>query len=397
MIAKDEIKPMPLKVMVITLDGRIAGPQIRIAEICNILNKNYALPCQVLLPIGQSEKFVRKLIHYNIPYVQVPLTRLAKSFFSLLKWIVTFIPDLMRIKKILTAERPAIVHCNGSWQWKGVLAAYLSKIPIVWHLNDTKMHPIIKMVFDRLKHLAAAYIVEGEKVQEYYLQRLNSAKPAFNIYSPVNTREFDPKNVLSDSQLAAYPGIKIVTVCNVNPYKGLEYLIDCAAYLKTQSPELRFSFIVVGSLLPSQQTYIEQLNQRIRKNNLSCFFFHGQSDNIPKILSAADIYVCSSVSEACPQSVWEAMAMEKPVISTDVGCVSTFLKTNQNGWVIPVKDPLRMAEAIIAAVKNREKALAFGKKARLAILNHLSAEIIAKNQYDCYMSMINNQPLQNKK
>ena len=45
----------------------------------------------------------------------------------------------------------------------------------------------------------------------------------------------------------------------------------------------------------------------------------GMCNNIPELLANSDIFICSSISEAGPMTVYEAMSMKIPVITTDVG------------------------------------------------------------------------------
>ena len=47
--------------------------------------------------------------------------------------------------------------------------------------------------------------------------------------------------------------------------------------------------------------------------------------DLEKEIIIIDIYICTSNNEASPLSVWEAMSMEKAIISTDVGDVGKFI------------------------------------------------------------------------
>ena len=47
----------------------------------------------------------------------------------------------------------------------------------------------------------------------------------------------------------------------------------------------------------------------------------GMCNNIPELLANSDIFICSSISEAGPMTVYEAMSMKIPVITTDVGAL----------------------------------------------------------------------------
>ena len=55
----------------------------------------------------------------------------------------------------------------------------------------------------------------------------------------------------------------------------------------------------------------------------------GRQEDIPALLSCADVYISSSLGESFPNSIGEAMACELPCVVTDVGIQSLL-------WVIPV-------------------------------------------------------------
>jgi len=58
-----------------------------------------------------------------------------------------------------------IVHCNGAWQVKGIIAGKLAGAKVVWHLNDTRMPFFIKVVFSFLAVSSCdAFIAAGAVV-----------------------------------------------------------------------------------------------------------------------------------------------------------------------------------------------------------------------------------------
>jgi len=87
---------------------------------------------------------------------------------------------------------------------------------------------------------------------------------------------------------------------------------------------------------------------------------------------AADIFVCCSISESGPMSVFEAMAIENPIVTTDIGDVRKLFKNNQAGLIVPVNEADKMAEEVVALINNPARRAELGKQART----------IAKRQLD---------------
>ena len=74
--------------------------------------------------------------------------------------------------------------------------------------------------------------------------------------------------------------------------------------------------------------------------------FLGLRRDIPDLLNAADALVLSSAWEGLPNAIMEAMAAGLPVVSTDVGGVRELVQDGTNGYVVPPRDPLALADAM---------------------------------------------------
>ncbi len=89
----------------------------------------------------------------------------------------------------------------------------------------------------------------------------------------------------------------------------------------------------------------------------------GLRRDLPALLDAADGFVLASAWEGMPLAVGEAMAMEKPVVATDVG--GTRELVGESGTIVPSKDPGALAEAMLEMMKRApEDRQALGRAAR---------------------------------
>ena len=378
---------MSIKVANIILDGRFGGPQNRILWVAERLKK-YGIETVVIIPKKDSEFFYSKLVEKNIRVRRINLHRLTKHKSHLIGWFLFFIPELFFIYKFLEKEHIKLVHCNNSWQIKGVLAAKIAGAKVIWDLRDTRTVRIIKILFDILsRFFCDGFIVAGNKTKQYYLnnERLK-AKKIIEIQAPVDTSYFNPDHSVKDKVIAKSPGIKITTVGNINPDKGFEYFIEVANILTKKYKNLYF--YIVGAYLDSQNKYSEKLKWQVSKYNLKNLFFYGRSDNIPSILKATDIFLCTSVTEASPTAVWEAMAMEKAIVSTDVGDVSRYLKDGVNGFIVPPKDVKALAEKVSILIEDEKLRVKFGKLARAVAVKELDVAICADKHRRFYLGIL---------
>jgi glycosyltransferase involved in cell wall biosynthesis len=399
------------------MDSRIAGPQLRIAEVAKHLRRDHGIETVVVFPRENSREYRKILDSFQVTYHALSLHKVSKNLVNTLKWLLFFVPETLRLMRLIKKEKCDIVHCNAFWQWKGVLAGRLCGKKVVWHLNDTlnvvkkkagakpedfrdgsgkvgrhltdaRVKFFVRTIFRFLARRVDGFILACARVKEFYLDRFNLEKPMMEIQAPVDTEKFSPLTVKRGSHFEGYNGIKIVTVGNVNLVKGIEYFIEAAHELNKTHKNMNLHFFVVGNLFNSQTTYIRVLQQQINRHGLDNVILYGPADNIPALLADADIYVCSSVTEASPLSVWEAMSMEKPVVSTDVGSVKEFIKDNENGFVVPIREPAQLAEKIGVLIRDPDLRESFGKRARQVAVKHLDVKICAQNHAVCYYTLL---------
>jgi glycosyltransferase involved in cell wall biosynthesis len=104
--------------------------------------------------------------------------------------------------------------------------------------------------------------------------------------------------------------------------------------------------------------------------------FLGLQRDMPALLDAADGFVLGSAWEGLPQVIAEAMAMEKPVVATDVGGVHELM--GDQGTLVPAKDAEALAAAMVATMRrNRDDGVLQGQAARELIARRFSIDAVA--------------------
>jgi glycosyltransferase involved in cell wall biosynthesis len=104
--------------------------------------------------------------------------------------------------------------------------------------------------------------------------------------------------------------------------------------------------------------------------------FLGLRRDVPALLDAADAFVSASAWEGMPLAIGEAMAMEKPIVATDVGGVREWV--GNSDAVVPAQDSIALAEAMIAMMQRsvRER-VRTGRASRERVKQHFSIEASA--------------------
>ena len=124
--------------------------------------------------------------------------------------------------------------------------------------------------------------------------------------------------------------------------KGIREFATAVRRLRREHGEVPIA--LAGYLDPSPDSLTEaELDELVSEG----LHFHGKLDDVRPALAACSVYVLPSYREGTPRSVLEAMAMGRPVITTDTaGCRETVVE-GVNGFLVPVGD----ADALYAAMK----------------------------------------------
>jgi glycosyltransferase involved in cell wall biosynthesis len=265
----------------------------------------------------------------------------------------------------------------------------LSRKKVIWHLNDTSMPLFIRLSFSFFSNFVDSYIFASERSKNYYKSLNMKNKPEFVIPAPVDTIDFDcNKKYNGDKELIKEWSDKIIigTVANISPVKGLELFIKSAQILNKEINSIHF--VVVGRIFKNQKKYYKSLIdlcKTLSVNNIS--FINGRNDIRP-LLKRFNVYICSSKAESSPISVWEAMSMSKPIVSTDVGDVSKYVKNNYNGFII--SDHKELAVKTLFFINNKDNSLKFGANSRKSAIDNLDIKICASKHYNAYSETYQN-------
>jgi glycosyltransferase involved in cell wall biosynthesis len=142
--------------------------------------------------------------------------------------------------------------------------------------------------------------------------------------------------------------------------KGVRELIEAARILKQrQVPVL----IVIAGGLDLNLGAIAEGEVREWVNEGLCEWV-GHVDDVRPVLGAATVFVLPSYREGKPRSTQEALAIGRPVITTDaVGCRDT-VQHGVNGWLVPVRDAVALADAIEDSTRDRDRLMAMAAASR---------------------------------
>ncbi|MCF6173353.1 MAG: GT4 family glycosyltransferase PelF, partial [Campylobacteraceae bacterium] len=202
-------------------------------------------------------------------------------------------------------------------------------------------------------------------------------KKIHTIYNGIDTNKFKKFDIQKEEDRPI-----VVMVARIDPLKDIETFIRTAKMVAKEIPNVLFK--LYGPMVDEKyyhlcQNLIDELE--VDKN----FLFAGSTSSPQTAYNEGDVVMLTSISEAFPFVVIEAMACEKVVVSSDVGGTKEVLEGF--GYVVKPKDYQEFADKVAYILKNPDIAREMGIDARESILNGFTIEDMVDNYSAVYRKL----------
>ena len=248
----------------------------------------------------------------------------------------------------------------------GRVAGMITGVPVVLHIHGPDLHyPAYQRMADWFLSSAVdcALAVSTSAKQDCVHNR--SVKPERIIILPngVPLDMFEPLSVEACRILKKQWSIPadclvVGTITRLHEEKGNRFLLEAAARVLGEFPEVRFIVAGDGPLLEQLTAMASELD--IAKNVI----FTGFQEDVTGLLSMFDIKILPSLAEGSPQSLLEAMATGRAIVATTAGGLGEIISDGHDGCLVPPADSQALAERIIYLIKNKRQRVRMGEAAR---------------------------------
>ena len=170
----------------------------------------------------------------------------------------------------------------------------------------------------------------------------------------------------------------------LNAIKGHEKLIDVVMMLRERNIDCHL--IIAGEDEQGGGGYRHTIEQHIQNRDAEAHVtllgaISGTEHRAR--LARAHIFALASENEGISVAIMEAMAMQTPVVVTDVGGNSELVINGENGMLVSYNKPVEMAAAIENVLMNPEFALELTKASRIRVDDQFNASSTALRLLDC--------------
>lgn len=363
-------------------DGRLAGPQHRLIRVARLLR---SMNCRtvVICPKENGKSFGDACHDANIPIHHTDIVTPGGATSRWLLYVVRLPWDLWVLRKTIKAVSPDLVHVSGgSWQIRGILAAWTLNLPVAWHLNDTYVPWPVRFFFKYISRLPSGYIFASEATKEYYRVMVRpQCLDGPVIPSCVDVERFRQKEHEKKNRLV------LGTVASINPVKNIQFLIELVSYMRSNHGD--YILKIAGPVYHSQGEYLAFLRGLCESRGVTEFvLFEGPTSDVPTFMASIDVYICSSHFESSPTAVWEGMAAGLPIVSSAVGDVARHVENGVSGFVLQDFQLNAWAEALQKLGKNPDIRQCMGNLGRSHAKTSFSSTTVAQATLKMYLSIL---------
>jgi len=200
---------------------------------------------------------------------------------------------------------------------------------------------------------------------------------------------FDPSRAngkaLRDSWKADKDTIVIGSVGRLVPEVGQATFLKAAAGL-LKHHQWKMRFVIVGEdPLVASEDYVNELKELVRLFHMDEVVVFGQlGDNLPEVMSAFDVFVMPGREEVPGLGALEALAMERPVVLSNVAGAAEIVGRNEFGILVRPEDAFDLQSKILYLLENSSLRLSMGEGGRRHVLKYFDKRTRFERSLDLY-------------
>lgn len=244
--------------------------------------------------------------------------------------------------------------------------------------------PWKQLAQDQYNRLTAMAVANAEAIALDALRRERNLSPSrvAVIHNGVDWQRFaQAKPARLDKEIPGWkPGHPVVLkTANLFTYKGHADLIEAWQRVHKAHPDAHLLFA-------GRDTETgKQLRRQIRRAGLNeRVHLLGPRQDIPALLSAADLFVLASHEEGLPNAVVEATAAGLAIVATRVGGVPEAVLHHENGFLVPPRSPEELAKALVRLLEDGELRRQFGAAGQKLARERFSLERLVSDHEALY-------------
>lgn len=314
---------------------------------------------RVVLATRPNERWDRACAAAGVRHVAVPM-RSALDLAS--AWALA---------RLVREHRIDVVHCQkGRARSLALLAGLTVRLPVLI-LNRGVSFPLDR--WNRLGYTTSrvtAIVAVCESIKRGLVVSGVDAGKIEVIYSGTDLGRFHPgvDGRRVRAELGLDPEHALVTQVGIRSWRGNDDVLEAMTRVCHAAPHARLLFV------GAPPARVVSLRERAFRRGIGdAVQVLGHREDIPEILAASDLVVDASYAGlGLTGSLREALAVETPVIGTNLEGHPELILEGETGLLVPPRNPDALAQAILRMLENPTRAKAMARAGRKRVEAHFS-------------------------
>ena len=350
----------PLRVVQVIAPSKIAGAERSTISLCRGLE---ARGNRVWLLVKDGQPMIKAAAREGIAVSAMRIGGKLNPFAvgRLLRWIRRHRVDLVATQ-LSTASL-----------W-GSLAAKLMGVPCIATVRALNTKTCY-LLADRI-------IVVSEAVKAHLVAQGMAPEKMRVVYNGIDLKRFQPiADLAAAKRKVGFQSDDLVVgvTAHLTRKKGHRWFLQAATLVAGEIPRAKFLFVGDGRERDTLEAQVRAagLTERVT--------FAGFHDDVLPWMGAMDVLVLPTIEkEGFGRVLVEAGAMEKPVISTDIGGMGEVVEQGETGLIVPAGEVGLLCEAMTRLLRDEELRGRMGRAGRVRALAHFSVEQMVANTEAVY-------------
>jgi len=279
--------------------------------------------------------------------------------------------------------------------WTGITAFMRFTVPLVIRLHGSdayfcyldgrqqkwKNYFIEKKALRKAGAIVSVSSFTGQLTKQLFRLR----KDITTIHNSIDVEVFQPMDLAVNTNQLLYFGTIIRK-------KGVLELAHAFNLIIEQQPEANLLLIGKDSRDVFENTSTLELFSQllsVEAKNKVKHLPEVPYTEIKRYISQAHVVVLPSFAEAFPMTWLETLALEKPLVSSNIGWANELMVDGVTGYTVNPTNHKAFASKVLGLLEDTEKRMAFGKAGRQHVSEKFSAEVITKQNMEFYKKLIN--------
>ena len=278
--------------------------------------------------------------------------------------------------------------------WTGITAFMALRCPLIIRMNGTDTYfchlenrprKRKNFWFEKIALQGADHLLSVSRFTAEETRRLFDLKrEVIVIPNSINIGSFVPQDQKIEANTILYFG-------SVIRKKGVLELAKIFNLVVEENPKARL--IIAGKDVKDQKTGKSTkkiMKERFSPEAVNRLVWLGSLpyDQVQEEIAKAQVVVLPSFAEALPMTWIEAMAMEKALVTSDIGWAKEVMLNGETGFTVDPKDHETYADKILLLMSNSELATKLGKAAREQVLQKFSTEVVVEQNLKFYEGVV---------